>query len=62
MQRKARHSFWLLAPLVSLLTLGAGPQKERAEPADGHPVYLPDAALLALSDQNLPTYTTLDAG
>ena len=62
MRRKARHSFWLLATLVSLLTLGAGSQKERAEPDDGLDVYFRDAALLALSDQDLPTYTEVDAG
>jgi cytochrome c-type protein NapB len=62
MRRKARHSFWLLAALVPLLTLGAGAPKESAEPDDGLDVYFRDADLLALADQALPVYPEVEAG
>lgn len=62
MRCKAQHSFWLLAALVPLLTLGAGSQKESVEPDDGLDVYFRDADLLALTDQALPTYPETDAG
>jgi cytochrome c-type protein NapB len=62
MRCKARHSLWLLAALVPLLTLGAGSAKEGAEPDDGLDVYFRDADLLALSEQELPAYPQADPG
>lgn len=59
MRRKARHSIWLLA---TLLTLGAGPQQETAEPDDGLDLYFRDADLLALTEQAHPVYPDIDPG
>ena len=62
MRRNTRHSFWLLAALVSLLTFGAGSAATAGEPDDGLDLYFRDAPLLAPAEQELPRYPHADPG
>jgi len=59
MRRNARYNGWLLA---ALLTLGAGPQKQVAEPTDGLDLYFRKADLLAVTNQDLPDYPDVEPG
>jgi cytochrome c-type protein NapB len=59
MRRKARTNCWLL---VALLTLGAGAQKQNAEPNDGLDLYFRDADLFAVTDQGAPDYPDSEPG
>jgi len=62
MRRNTRHSFWLLAGLVSLLTFGVGPDANAGEPDDGLDLYFRDAPLLDPTEQALPKYPDADPG
>lgn len=62
MRHKPRHRTWLVAAVISLLTLGAGSVDEKKEAKDGLDVYFRQTDLLALADQSLPVYPNTKAG
>jgi cytochrome c-type protein NapB len=63
MRRRVRPSSWLVVLFsVTALAAGAAADRENGEVDDGLDVYFRDVDLVALSDQDLPTYPEAEAG